>query len=39
MPDVRERRVEVRERGIAFIETCLKSNRKQGGWTSMPQAI
>jgi hypothetical protein len=25
--------------GIAFIETCVKSNRKKGAWTAMPKAI
>ena len=26
-------------KGIAFIETCLKSSEKKGAWTSMPKAI
>ena len=25
--------------GIAFIETCVKSNKKHGGWTAMPGRI
>ncbi|MGC8744100.1 MAG: Gfo/Idh/MocA family protein [Verrucomicrobiia bacterium] len=25
--------------GIAFIETCIKSNAKKGGWVSMPKKI
>ena len=25
--------------GIAFLETCLKSSRRKGGWTSMPKTI
>jgi predicted dehydrogenase len=26
-------------KGIAFIETCLKSSAKKGGWEAMPKAI
>jgi predicted dehydrogenase len=25
--------------GIAFIETCLKSSKKKGGWVSMPKPV
>jgi hypothetical protein len=25
--------------GIAFLETCLKSSRKNGAWTAMPEAV
>jgi len=25
--------------GIAFIEACVKSSRKQGAWTAMPKPI
>lgn len=28
--------VEDGQKGIAFIDTCLKSNQKHGGWTDMP---
>jgi predicted dehydrogenase len=29
--------VEDGQMGLAFIETCLKSNQKKGGWTKMPK--
>jgi len=25
--------------GIAFIETCVKSSKKNGGWTALPKMI
>ena len=25
--------------GIAFIETCVKSGKKKGGWTAMPKKV
>ncbi len=25
--------------GVAFIETCVRSNKKHGGWTAMPERI
>lgn len=31
--------VEDGREGIAFIETCVKSNAKKGGWTAMPKKI